>query len=413
MTIATIPTNDRRELYTATAAQTVFPFDFPMYAQTDLRVRRTRAGVAVTLTLGSDYTVTGAGNQAGGSITFTTGALAGDQILVESAMPTGRTSAFTDGGDLPAAALNSEFNRIFITLQQQERDGARALQVDAAETGLTALPPVVTRANKLLGFDASGNPIAVAATAGPNPATVTGFMATVLDDGDAQTARATLGAAAAVNQLYGLASASTVDLGQWSYSEAVEITGTVTITSFGNAAPGLRRIVRFNGTPLLTANANIILPGGNNIQTVAFDWAEFISLGASVWVCIDYQRYSGKALDETFARAYLSTAQAIGYGGQTVFAHGLGGMPQLVQMRLVCLGVEHGYSVGDEVLIEATAGADGGTSANAGPLHSVRITATQIIVRHPSVSYTLAHATTGATVNLTATNWAIVARAWR
>jgi hypothetical protein len=92
-TIATIPANDRRESFVASAGQTVFPFDFPVYAAADLQVLRVRSGTQAVLTLAVDYTVTGAGLQAGGSITLTAGALAGDQITILSAQPASRLSA--------------------------------------------------------------------------------------------------------------------------------------------------------------------------------------------------------------------------------------------------------------------------------------------------------------------------------
>ncbi|NKE43907.1 hypothetical protein HB662_03900 [Roseomonas frigidaquae] len=160
MTISTIPANDRREMFTASAAQTVFPFDFPLYAASDIRVVRTRAGATVTLALGVDYAVTGAGEQAGGAVVLASGALAGDVLLLESAMPAGRTSAFSDGGDLPAAGLNADFNRLYIVLQQQARDVGRAISIPAIEPNLDpTLPPLAQRAGKLLGFDAFGKPI--------------------------------------------------------------------------------------------------------------------------------------------------------------------------------------------------------------------------------------------------------------
>lgn len=157
MNISTIPANDRRELFTAGAAQTVFPFDFPLYAASDLRVVRTRGAASATLILGVDYAVAGAGEQAGGSITLASGSVAGDILLLDSAMPTGRTSSFADGGDLPAAGLNGEYNRLYIVLQQQARDALRSLSFPANEpTQDGTLPAPASRSNALLGFDAAG-----------------------------------------------------------------------------------------------------------------------------------------------------------------------------------------------------------------------------------------------------------------
>lgn len=156
--IVTIPQNDRRERFVATDGQTVFPFDFPVYAPDHVAVIRERAGVVATLTYGADYDVTGAGDQAGGSVTLTTGASAGDVIVLASAQPVARTTRFTDGGDLPAASLNAEFNRVFIAFQQVLGEFQRTVRVPDTDAGTgLVLPSSAARANGFLGFDAAGD----------------------------------------------------------------------------------------------------------------------------------------------------------------------------------------------------------------------------------------------------------------
>ena len=158
MPITTIPANDRRESFTASGGQTVFSYDFPIYAAADLLVTRLRLGAETTLALSADYTVAGAGNQAGGTITLAIGALAGDVITLASNQATARSTAFTNGGDLPSGVLNDEFNRIIIALQQIDRQLNRSLRISTGD-GATSmvLPPVSARAGKPLVFDALGN----------------------------------------------------------------------------------------------------------------------------------------------------------------------------------------------------------------------------------------------------------------
>jgi hypothetical protein len=163
MTIASIPENDRRERFIASAGQTSFPFDFPIYDQTDLQVLRERSGVVSTLTLGTDFTVTGAGDQAGGSITLTTGATAGDILVLLSAMPSGRSAQFVNGGDLPAAALEAEFNRLAILFQQNARDAQNSLLYPSTDGPMPTLPPIASRAGRFLAFDMLGQPYAAGA----------------------------------------------------------------------------------------------------------------------------------------------------------------------------------------------------------------------------------------------------------
>ena len=82
----------------------------------------------------------------------------------------------------------------------------------------------------------------------------------------------------------------------------VDVTGVVTITSFGTVAAGIWRIVRFTGALTLTHNAvSLILPGGANITTVAGDCLVAVSLGSGNWVVTQYQRNSSPAGEFSYA----------------------------------------------------------------------------------------------------------------
>jgi hypothetical protein len=166
MPIAQIQDNDRKERFVATAGQTVFPYDFPIYAATDLQVRRERSGVITTLTYGADYSVTGAQNQTGGNVVLTAGATLNDIIVILSNMSAARTGQFVNGGDLSAAALEAEFNRNRILIQQNYRDGRNALLFPQTDPTMQDLPPIALRANRFLAFDINGQPYAATPAAG-------------------------------------------------------------------------------------------------------------------------------------------------------------------------------------------------------------------------------------------------------
>lgn len=102
-----------------------------------------------------------------------------------------------------------------------------------------------------------------------------------------------------------VASAATTSIGA-SGSANVRITDTTTITSFGVAAAGVRRRLRFAAALTLTHNAtSLILPaGGSNILTIAGDTAVAISLGSGNWVVTEYVRAGGYPLKGVVDRAY-------------------------------------------------------------------------------------------------------------
>ena len=172
MTIEDIPANDRVERLAASAGQTVFSYDFPIYAATDLRVTRLRGGLESVLLNGADYTVAGVGEQAGGTITLTAAALAGDVLAIESAMPAGRSAAWEAGGELPEDSLETEFNRLIVQQQQQNALIARGFRVPVTDAPLNQLPPAAQRANRYLAFGPTGQPVAAALTATSVPLVV-------------------------------------------------------------------------------------------------------------------------------------------------------------------------------------------------------------------------------------------------
>lgn len=97
-----------------------------------------------------------------------------------------------------------------------------------------------------------------------------------------------------------LASAATTNIGTGTQANTIGITGTTTITSFGNlAGQGAKRTLLFQGIMTLTANTDILLPGGVNIVTANGDVAEFVCTGGSVWRCLSYTRADGTALVAT------------------------------------------------------------------------------------------------------------------
>ena len=93
-----------------------------------------------------------------------------------------------------------------------------------------------------------------------------------------------------------IASASTVDLST-ATGNAVTITGTTTITSFGTVQSGAVYALTFSGVLTLTHNGtSLILPTGGNITTQAGDVMIVQSLGSGNWKCIGYTRADGTPL---------------------------------------------------------------------------------------------------------------------
>lgn len=121
MTINTVKEAISREQFTATAGQTDFDFNFLIFEDSDLDVfEQVVDGNPVQLTLGVDYTVTGAQNVDGGRVILNVGAAAGTIITIDRAVPIDRTTNFITGGKFEAGSLNREFDKRTVVEQQND-----------------------------------------------------------------------------------------------------------------------------------------------------------------------------------------------------------------------------------------------------------------------------------------------------
>ncbi len=149
--------------YTADGVQTAFTYPFPIFTDADVRVYED----AVLKTLTTDYAVTGAGNSAGGLVTFTVAPAVAVVITLKRALAIKRTTDFQESGEFRAKVINDELDYQTAVLQQLGDDLGRGLRLaDTDPNSALTLPDAATRASRYLGFDAAGGPIATDA-AGP------------------------------------------------------------------------------------------------------------------------------------------------------------------------------------------------------------------------------------------------------
>lgn len=96
--------------------------------------------------------------------------------------------------------------------------------------------------------------------------------------------------------------AGTTDLGTVN-SHFIQITGTVTITSFGSSASTTAPLyfLQFGGGQTLTNSSKLQLPGAANITTAANDFAIAEYLGTGNWIVLLYNSFNGGALSSSLA----------------------------------------------------------------------------------------------------------------
>jgi len=142
--------------YVADGVQTVFQYPFPIFASEDMAVyfdgARQYAG----------FDVSDAGMTQGGYVTFDIPPLNGRVITLERVLPLERVTDFLEGGDFSAKAINNELDYLMASLLQIQRgDNVTLKYSDHEVPSRTTMPPRGDRANKALGFDGNGDPIAV------------------------------------------------------------------------------------------------------------------------------------------------------------------------------------------------------------------------------------------------------------
>jgi len=142
--------------YLADGVQTGFTYPFPIFASEDLVVYLSGAKQV------SGYTVTGAGNSAGGSVSFDTPPEEDVIVTLERRLPLERLTDFLEGGDFSASSINTELDFLIAAIQQVARKGDLMLRYSDHEApGGFILPSKKQRAGKALGFNAQGHPVAV------------------------------------------------------------------------------------------------------------------------------------------------------------------------------------------------------------------------------------------------------------
>lgn len=162
--------------YTATASQTVFTVPFIFFSTADLLVYQN----GVLLTLGTHYTVTGAEDEDGGTVTLVTGATVGDAIMIVRDIEIAQTTHLPPSGPLDIGSINIQFSRQIAIDQQLDDRIDRSVHLgDSDTTSSMEVPALATRKGRLAAFDASTGDLTVTEhTADELDSVITGALTT-------------------------------------------------------------------------------------------------------------------------------------------------------------------------------------------------------------------------------------------
>jgi hypothetical protein len=132
----TLSTTTPRIQYTGTGAVTTYAYPFKIVAGADLSVvtRDADSLVETTLTLGTDYTVTGAGAAAGGTVVLTTALPAGDALVIRRVVALSQTTDVRNQSSGFPAAMERALDYGTMIDQQQQVDIDRSVKLPATLT---------------------------------------------------------------------------------------------------------------------------------------------------------------------------------------------------------------------------------------------------------------------------------------
>jgi hypothetical protein len=129
----TVNTATSTATYTGNGSTTVFPVPFYFLVNTDLQVLQKVAatGVVKTLVLNSDFTLTGAGVEAGGTLTMTVAPATGDTLYIARNVTAVQQTAYPANSPFPAASHEMALDRLTMLAQQLQTTQALTLQKPA------------------------------------------------------------------------------------------------------------------------------------------------------------------------------------------------------------------------------------------------------------------------------------------
>ena len=156
----TVQTNTNVASFNGNGVTQIFPIAFKFNNDTDLIVMLAddATGSSSLLTLNSDYTVSGEGDEEGGLINVVVAPAVGKRLFVSRVVDILQMTDLRNQGKFFAEVHEDAFDLLTMIAQQHKSDIARSLRVAETDPEPARIPPAVQRAGKLLAFDSAGNP---------------------------------------------------------------------------------------------------------------------------------------------------------------------------------------------------------------------------------------------------------------
>lgn len=153
----TISTTDSRVEYAGNGVTTVFPIPFRFLENAHIvALLVSAAGVPTSWALSTNYTLTGADADGGGTLTALVAPAVGTRLVIYRDIPATQETDYISGDPFPAESHERALDKLTMLAQQDEEALDRAIKLPVSDVGVsTTLPAASQRLDRLLSFDAT------------------------------------------------------------------------------------------------------------------------------------------------------------------------------------------------------------------------------------------------------------------
>ena len=159
----TVSSTTTKNSYSGNGSTTVFAYTFKIFDDDDITViiRTDSTGAEVVKTKTTHYTVSGVGSSSGGNVTFTSGntPASGETVLLIRTTAQTQLTDYTPNDPFPAASHEDALDKVTFIAQELQEELGRSIKISKSNTITSSefTTSAAARANKVLGFDGSGD----------------------------------------------------------------------------------------------------------------------------------------------------------------------------------------------------------------------------------------------------------------